>query len=108
MTFDEYQAAAHETAIYPGSIGLAYVTLGLAGEAGEFANKVKKVYRDDIGVVSDEKRALLMMELGGCLWYLAEACTVLGIDLSMVADLNINQLRSRQERGKLGGSGDNR
>jgi NTP pyrophosphatase (non-canonical NTP hydrolase) len=108
MTFDEYQSAAHETAIYPQDVALAYVTMGLVGEAGEIANKAKKVYRDHGGIMSDDDKFVLAKELGDVLWYCAELASILDFDLSEVAKANIAKLQSRQERGKLGGSGDNR
>jgi len=87
---------------------LYYPTLGLAGEAGEISNKVKKIMRDDCGVVTDEKREDLIGELGDVMWYLAALATELGIDLDEVAEKNIEKLFSRKERGKLQGSGDDR
>jgi NTP pyrophosphatase (non-canonical NTP hydrolase) len=81
VTFDEYQKEAHKTAIYPGSIGLAYVTMGLVGEAGEIANKVKKIYRDRHGCLSDDDCRELGKELGDVLWYCAELATVLNAGL---------------------------
>lgn len=108
MTFDEYQSAAHETAIYPRDVALAYVTMGLVGEAGEIANKAKKIYRDHGGVMSESDKRVLAEELGDVLWYCAELASLLDFDFSRVAEVNIAKLRSRQDRGKLGGSGDNR
>lgn len=112
MTFDEYQKAAHATAIYPSEVALAYVTMGLVGEAGEIANKVKKVYRDGDSDVRAEFTARgdesLAKELGDVLWYCAELATVIGVNLGDVAANNIAKLQSRQQRNALGGSGDNR
>ena len=85
-----------------------YPALGLAGEAGEIANKVKKIMRDDNCILTDEKKEDLIGELGDVLWYLAALATELGIDLGEVAEKNIEKLFSRKERGKLGGSGDAR
>lgn len=104
MTFDEYQERAHSTAVYPPEMALPYSALGLCGEAGEYANKVKKILRGDYKIDKDA----LAKELGGVLWYLAECCTVLGLSLSEVAELNILQLASRKERGTLKGDGDER
>lgn len=112
MTFDEYQKAAHETAIYPDEIALAYVTMGLAGEAGEIANKVKKIYRDGESDVRAEFTARgdesLAKELGDVLWYCAELATVIGVSLGDVAEANLRKLTARKCSGTLGGSGDNR
>lgn len=100
---DDYQKKAFVTA-KPSSRNLYYMALGLAGEAGEVANKVKKVMRD--GVEPD--RAALQDELGDVLWYVASMATVLGLGLSDVAAQNLWKLKDRQQRGKLEGSGDNR
>lgn len=108
MTFDEYQEAAHKTAVYPSEFALAYVTMGLIGEAGEIANKVKKFYRDFAGNIDRDDERAIAQELGDVLWYVAEFATVIGWDLSDVAGHNIAKLQSRQERRQLGGSGDNR
>jgi len=101
MTFEEYSKRAHATAIYPE--GLAYPALGLAGEAGEVAEKVKKKLRDG---KFDEK--LFHKELGDVLWYLNELCLATGTTLSEIAEINVDKLESRQARGKLQGSGDER
>lgn len=112
MTFDEYQQAAHATAIYPQEVALAYVTMGLVGEAGEIANKVKKIYRDhgfrDDRMLTSNESAVLSFELSDALWYCAELATVIGVSLGDVAANNIAKLQSRQQRNALGGSGDNR
>jgi NTP pyrophosphatase (non-canonical NTP hydrolase) len=108
MRLSEYQEQAVQTAIYPLSYSVFYPALGLAGEAGEVANKVKKIFRDDGGLVTDEKRAALKGEIGDCLWYLAGLARDLGLSLEEAAQENIAKLLSRKERGTLGGSGDNR
>lgn len=108
MHISEYQELAVTTAIYDASYTIFYPTLGLTGEAGEIANKVKKIFRDDGGKVTDEKRATLKGEVGDVLWYLAGLCRDLGISLEEAAQENIAKLLSRKERGVLGGSGDNR
>jgi NTP pyrophosphatase (non-canonical NTP hydrolase) len=101
--FDAYQDFTDETAIYPPEKGLEYTALGLASEAGEFAGKVKKAIRDN---VYDSEA--MIAELGDVLWYLARAAAELDVHLSDVAIDNITKLKSRKERGKLGGSGDDR
>jgi len=106
--FRMYSYLAHKTAVYPESSGLFYVTLGLNGEAGEIANKVKKVIRDNGGVVSSEIRQLLLDEAGDVIWYISELCGLLGSSLEEVANANLNKLYSRKSRGTLFGSGDNR
>jgi NTP pyrophosphatase (non-canonical NTP hydrolase) len=82
--------------------------LGLVGETGEIAEKFKKIYRDKNGIFSDEDKKEMVKELGDVLWYLSVVCTYLDISLQDVADLNIEKLKSRMDRGKLQGSGDNR
>lgn len=109
MEFNQYQEEARKTAIYPDmGNNFVYPTLGLAGEAGEVADKIKKVIRDGGGRISDDKRSELVKELGDVLWYLAALSGELGLKLDDVAAKNIEKLRSRQERGKIHGTGDNR
>lgn len=108
MKFDDYQRQAKETAVYPNRMGLMYTALGLAGEAGEVANKVKKVIRDEDGVLSDEKRLEIADELGDVLWYAAAMATELGWRLEAVADYNIKKLLQRKSQEVLKGSGDKR
>jgi NTP pyrophosphatase (non-canonical NTP hydrolase) len=85
-----------------------YPTLGLTNEAGEVAGKIKKIFRDKAGEFSPAEREALKGELGDVLWYLAQVCTELEISLDEVAKHNLEKLFSRQERGKIGGGGDNR
>jgi len=108
VRISEYQEAAVVTAVYGAGMAISYPTLGLCGEAGEVANKVKKVFRDDGGIVTEEKRSALKGELGDCLWYLAALARDLGLSLEEAAAENIAKLRSRLERGTIHGSGDNR
>ncbi len=108
LTLNDYQQQAASTAVYPDEIGLAYTVLGLAGEAGEIANKVKKVYRDSAGQLTPEKCDELAGELGDVLWYVAMLAHELNTDLESVAQANLNKLASRKARGKIQGSGDNR
>ncbi|MFA5178295.1 MAG: nucleoside triphosphate pyrophosphohydrolase family protein [Candidatus Paceibacterota bacterium] len=109
MTFEEYQIEARKTAIYPNKDNnFIYPTLGLAGEAGEVAEKIKKVLRDNQGIVSEEKKIEITKELGDVLWYVANLSQELGISLEEVAQKNIEKLKSRQQRDELHGSGDNR
>jgi NTP pyrophosphatase (non-canonical NTP hydrolase) len=109
MTLDEYQETSRGTAVYP-DIGknLVYPTLGLCGETGEFAEKVKKSIRDDGGKITPERKEQMVKELGDVLWYLSAVAHELGISLGDVAKLNIEKLASRQKRDTLQGSGDNR
>jgi NTP pyrophosphatase (non-canonical NTP hydrolase) len=109
MNFSEYQASSRKTAIYP-PIGhpVVYPTLGLANESGEVAGKIKKIFRDKSGLIGPAEREALKGELGDVLWYLAQVCTELELSLDEVAEHNLEKLSSRQERGKIGGEGDNR
>lgn len=111
LKIDEYQQRANETAIYPGKgevMGLAYTVLGLTGEAGEVANKVKKVLRDSGGKMTDEMRTKIREELGGVYWYLAQTATELGVPLSLIAQENLDILAKRKAEGKIKGDGDDR
>ena len=106
MTMNEYQSLALETAVYPQPI--IYPTLGLTGEAGEVADKVKKVLRDNNSQFTDDKKLEIAKEIGDVLWYCATLSHDLGYTLEEIASMNYEKLHSRQERGKLHGSGDNR
>ena len=109
MDLRDYQRESRATAVYPGAgANLTYPALGLCGEAGEVAEKVKKLLRDDGGVLTDERREALAGELGDVLWYLAQMATEARLDLAEVAAANLAKLRSRQERQVLHGSGDSR
>ena len=109
MNFNEYQTKARETAIYPNLGGnIYYPTLGLCGESGEVAEKVKKIIRDDNGVISYDKRLEIKKELGDVLWYLSNLSSELGLSLEEIAELNIQKLHERMKNNKLHGEGDNR
>jgi NTP pyrophosphatase (non-canonical NTP hydrolase) len=108
VELSEYQALSRRTAEYPRAAWLAYPALGLAGEAGEVAEHAKKAIRDDGGEVSDARRAAMAKELGDVLWYVAQLASELGLDLDQLAQANLEKLLSRQRRGMLSGSGDDR
>lgn len=108
MRFTEYDAAARNTAVYPDQYRLIYPALGLTGEAGEVAEKVKKILRDHDGYVSTDTIEELAKELGDVLWYLSALATDLGINLEFVATKNVEKLADRQARNKIKGEGDNR
>ena len=138
MDFAVYQKKAHTTAVYPTVGELAvmgvvrwvgpavtnksnydfieaanksnpyYPALGLAGEVGEYCNKLKKVMRDQDGMINQTFVDQASGELGDVLWYLSECATSLGLDLGVIAESNIEKLFSRKERGVLGGAGDDR
>jgi len=103
VDFKEYQRKAVDFAIYPATHKVLYPTLGLCGEAGEVAEKVKKQVRD--GVFNRHEVA---KELGDVLWYMANICNDIGYNLDEIADLNIDKLSSRKKRDVIQGSGDNR
>lgn len=106
MTLNEYQTAALETAVYP--IAIIYPALGLNGEAGEVADKVKKVIRDNGQNFTDDKKLEIAKEIGDVMWYCATLANDLGYTLEQIGEMNKQKLASRKERGMLGGSGDNR
>jgi NTP pyrophosphatase (non-canonical NTP hydrolase) len=107
--FDRYKALADSTAIYPHrGNNLTYPTLGLVGESGEIAEKVKKIIRDNRGLLTDDARVQIAKELGDVLWYLSQIAHEIGVPLSMVAELNVLKLRHRLLRNRVHGNGDNR
>jgi NTP pyrophosphatase (non-canonical NTP hydrolase) len=108
MRLDEYQRLASTTAVYDRAYGVFYPALGLNGEAGEVAEHAKKIIRDDEGAITDERRDAIKKELGDVLWYVAAIATDLGMSMGDIAKTNIDKLTSRQKRGVLGGSGDER
>ncbi len=109
MELSDFQRRSRATAVYPGlGDNLTYPTLGLCGEAGEVAEKVKKAIRDDGGVLTDARREALAGELGDVLWYLAQLATEAGLDLGEIAGANLEKLLGRQQRGDRQGSGDDR
>lgn len=109
MEFNEYQAETKKTAVYP-NIGnnVVYPTLGLVGEAGEVAEKVKKVLRDGNGIFGYEQREAIIKELGDVLWYIARVAAECDYTLEYVAQSNLQKLRDRQARNVLHGAGDSR
>lgn len=105
MTLNEYQQHALETAIYPDDRRIIYPTLGLTGEAGEVADKVKSDPRRPRGV-HPEKKLEIVKEIGDVMWYCATLARDLGYELDDVAQMNVDKLRSRMQRNHLTGSGD--
>lgn len=110
MTLNKYQELAARTALYPTDKvpGLVYVTFGLAGEAGEVAELTKKLIRDDDLVLTDERRAKFLKELGDVLWYVARLAGELGFTLEEVAQANVAKLTKRADEGTLKGDGSDR
>jgi NTP pyrophosphatase (non-canonical NTP hydrolase) len=122
MEFDEYQKLASQTVIYLDKfkkiyenlpepvikfLGISYTSNGL-GEVGEIQGKIKKIFRDQGGMITEENRKDLAKELGDVLWYVSAMCSELDISMNDVANTNIEKLFDRKERNKLEGSGDNR
>ena len=109
MDLNKYQTEALKTAVYPNmGSNFPYPALGLAGEAGEVADKLKKVIRDNDGILTDPVRDSVAKELGDVLWYVSVLAFELDYNLEEIAQNNLAKLASRQERGVLTGSGDNR
>jgi len=113
MTPEEYRTFCKTVAQYPEAgtrkpAAINYTILGLVGEAGELADKWKKVLRDDEGVLTPEKRVEMRKELGDVLWYLERASVELGTNIPTLMQENMEKLQSRKDRDVLGGSGDNR
>ena len=109
MDLNDYQRESRKTALYPnvGSNAI-YPTLGLVGEAGEVADKVKKILRDKRGIFDKDSKDAIKFELGDVLWYVSQLASELGYELEDVANANLQKLNSRKIRGKIGGSGDDR
>jgi len=107
--FAEYQHESRKTwGVIATDHPIVYPTLGLANEVGEVAGKIKKIFRDGDGVITESDREALKQELGDVLWYLTQICTELGLTLEEVAEANLVKLFSRLERGMIRGDGDTR
>jgi NTP pyrophosphatase (non-canonical NTP hydrolase) len=105
---DMYQKVALTTAIYPREQAIIYPTLGLTGEAGEVANKVKKIIRDGSDSKDEKLVSEIKAEIGDCLWYIAVLANDFDIKLSDIASANIEKLALRQKNNTIHGSGDDR
>ncbi len=107
MDLNQYQQKARTTARYP-EVGNnpIYPTLGLSGEAGEVADKVKKVIRDKDGLFDKQTKEAIKLELGDVLWYVSQLSSELGFTLEDVGRSNLEKLASRASRGRLSGEGD--
>jgi NTP pyrophosphatase (non-canonical NTP hydrolase) len=110
VKFDDYQKQALTTAEFSDEElkDIMHWVLGITGEAGEIAEKVKKIIRDKNGVFTPEDKVELSKEIGDVLWYLSTLAHQLDVPFSEVANGNLEKLKSRKERGVIGGSGDNR
>jgi len=105
---DMYQQVAKTTAIYPREQAIIYPTLGLTGEAGEVANKVKKIIRDGSNSKDEKLVSEIKAEIGDCLWYIAVLADDFNIKLSDIASANLEKLAIRKKNNTIHGSGDNR
>jgi len=109
MELNHYQSESRKTALYPDvGCNAIYPTLGLVGEAGEVADKVKKILRDKKGIFDEDSKDAIKLELGDVLWYISQLSSELGYELEDVANSNLQKLNSRKIRGKLKGNGDMR
>ena len=108
MEVKEYQDKALSTAIYKGQYSIIYPTLGISGESGEIAEKIKKVLRDKDSVFSDETKLEIAKEICDVLWYCNALSRDLGFTLEQVMQMNIDKLESRVQRNLISGNGDNR
>ena len=108
MDFNTYQETAVSTAIYPDTHRILYPALGMAGEAGEVANKVKKIIRDGTDNLPEDWKDQLASEIGDVLWYCAALSNDIGIPLALIAAQNRDKLLARKQKGTLQGSGDTR
>lgn len=108
MTLNEYQKLANEYVAFPDSYTITYPALGLASEAGEVCDKIKKAIRDRKTLSFAELPSMVAPEIGDVLWYCAVLCSNLGLELEEVAGGNIDKLKSRKERDVIKGSGDDR
>ena len=105
---DMYQQVAKTTAIYPREQAIIYPTLGLTGEAGEVANKVKKIIRDGTNKNNENLVQEISAEIGDCLWYISVLADDIGVKLSDIANSNLEKLENRKKKGTIHGSGDER
>lgn len=113
FSFQQYQEEASRTAIFPQGQAVVYTALGLGNEAGEVQGVVKKYIRGDF---ENQERLHpfavaakgVAKELGDVLWYVSAVSDAWGLDLEDVARGNLEKLRGRQERGTIGGNGDDR
>jgi len=113
LTLDEYQKQAGLTADYPlMGQNLLYPAIGCGEEAGEILGKVKKLWRNKgktaAASLTTEERDAITKEVGDNLWYLAQMCTELGITLQFAAEVNLDKLADRRDRGVIKSEGDNR
>lgn len=107
LTFEQYDKWLTKNIQNPQKDLLLQV-LGICGEAGEIAEKMKKIVRDKGGVIGEEDKMLMAKELGDVLWYLARFAQSIDMSIEDVALMNIEKLESRVKRGVVLGDGDER
>lgn len=107
MELNEYQKKSAKIAFYEKN-DIIYLALGITGESGEIADHVKKMLRDDHGILTNERKTLLIKELGDVLWYVAKMAGELNVTLNDIAEINLKKITDRVTRGVQHGSGDNR
>lgn len=95
ITFNEYQKRIEPTEHWPKDVGVAYPIIGLCGEAGEVANEIKKLYRDDNGFLTNERKEKIIEEMGDVLWYLASLANYLHLDLGDIAKISLNKVENK-------------
>lgn len=104
-----YQKFTATTDIYPNdAFNIGYKALGLVGEAGETADKIKKIYRDKNGIFNATDEMEIAKELGDCLWYISRLTEALGFNMSDIININVDKLTKRKAENKIHGNGDNR
>lgn len=110
MNFNQYQEEVKRTAItkLTGIAEVSYSVLGICGESGEVAEKIKKIIRDKDSIISEEDRVLLLKEAGDILWYISKFLSDIGWTLEEAILTNVEKIRDRETRGVLQGNGDNR
>lgn len=109
MNLNDYQTAALRTAAPRDKKNeFFHLVLGLVGESGEIAEKIKKIVRDQDSDFSKLDKADLTKELGDVLWHIAVIADYFDIPFEEVGATNIAKLADRLKRGVIQGSGDNR
>jgi NTP pyrophosphatase (non-canonical NTP hydrolase) len=111
MTFNEYQDECAKTDVGTSAQdnlkpGWMYYVLGIGGETGELLEKIKKLFRDDYGEMTEERKKAVILEMGDMMWYMARLCSHLGVKFDQVALMNVDKLQSRKKREKIHGDGD--
>lgn len=108
IDIDNYQKECKKTAIYPTEYSVIYPVIGMCGETGEVAEKIKKIIRDKNSIFDETSKIEIMKELGDVMWYISNIATDLNVNMSDILTMNLDKIQSRQSRNKIHGSGDNR